>query len=531
MAFSFSTGCVRAHALIIARLAGRYFWLELTFSAAVTAAISIYLSAFGRGIWIVPSQFILVAQQWVLGRELYVDLGYVDPPPLFIYYASVVLFAMKTGLSLVLSYNLLTTVLVVVCGMLFGLATPRHRIAAGCLWIATVVLMANDGNVDREYFFMMAWVPYLMMRTGLGAPPRSAMIIAGILAGYMICMKPHFGFIFVATEIFLMIFLRLHLRGLPLVALIASGLAQVALFLLIFDVRAHFYDLSLWRYYTAIGYNPWEALKAIARSPFFQMSFAASLLSVVLLRRTTTTRPFALATAASLVSSAVMLVAHGQFRYYYVLLFLYPAAGITITILLQGPQHFVGHSKYLRVILFGVAIALSGAFFQRATAADQGILTSAYERYIKKNPTFAFGFMKGDPFIAYVERSIPKDAGLYILNTGYGSPHQDPVVSMVRMGRPWPSKYPAGDYDFWFGLGMNDTKQTADAVERLRHDLDTGADWFIARSDDSQNRTVDYVLRGYPGFRTWFEQNFKEVDKFDRYVVFRRITPRLGANR
>src|SRR5262249_2188186 len=129
--------------------------LSLFTIVIVMAALSIYLSVFGRGIWINQAQFLLIAQQWLLRREMYLELGDIHPPPMHMLNAAVIILSRLTGWPLVLCFNMFFTFLVVVSGVLFGLANPRLRFAAACSWITLLVFTANDFMfVDRDYLFM-----------------------------------------------------------------------------------------------------------------------------------------------------------------------------------------------------------------------------------------------------------------------------------------------------------------------------------------------------------------------------------------
>jgi len=93
------------------------------------------------------------------------------------------------------------------------------------------------------------------------------------------------------------------------------------------------------------------------------------------------------------------------------------------------------------------------------------------------------------------------------------------------MNRPVPSKYPALDYDLTYALATRNEEKATRATEHLRHDIDTGVDWMIIQiSYDGRKADLREPLMMFPDFWNWFRLNFREVDRFDRYVVYRHAT-------
>ena len=78
-----------------------------------------------------------------------------------------------SGWPIIAWFNFIVSAMAVLSGMLFGFAAPsNYRLASGAFWTAFLLLAAHDYFFgQREYFFVMAWVPYLYCRCGIGRPP------------------------------------------------------------------------------------------------------------------------------------------------------------------------------------------------------------------------------------------------------------------------------------------------------------------------------------------------------------------------
>lgn len=104
--------------------------LLVTIASLLLACGAFGLSVFGRDIFIDQAYLLLVAQQWTLGRELYVQLGDIHPPPLDMINALPILLSNATGWSIVLSFNLIVSLLAVLSGALVAIFSPRHKFLA-----------------------------------------------------------------------------------------------------------------------------------------------------------------------------------------------------------------------------------------------------------------------------------------------------------------------------------------------------------------------------------------------------------------
>jgi hypothetical protein len=487
-------------------------------AAVACACLALFISVDGRGIQINQAQFLLIAQQWLSGRRMYLDLGDIHPPPMHMLSATVVLLADYTGWSYTFAFNFFCNALVLLSGVLFGLASPRFRVVAGSFWICALVFTANDiVFADRDYLFMIGWVPYLLARTALRQNHSVTMVASGALAGYLICIKPHFLVIFAGTELWLLVAYHKKCPLLPLAAMILSGLLQLAIFVAFFDVKAYIDAFSVFDYYGVNGFHRWQTFLELLTTPYVYYGIVVSLVCPFLLPRSSPLRRLAEAVCATVITAVAMLVLHGAYRFYYAALFFLPAAGLLITCVVSGPREFVGDSLVRKAATFLLVCVASVAFFAKMTG--NGIRIQARLHYLDGIETVAFGNLRGDPFMAYVEKNVPESAGIYTFGDGPGVPFGDPIVSMVRMKRPVPSKYPGLDYDLTFAAATRNTTNAIKATERLRFDLDNYADWFVTAGAIG-------LLRNYPAFWSWFEQNFHEVDRFDRYVVYRRTSVR-----
>jgi hypothetical protein len=161
-----------------------------------------------------------VAQQWLAGRQLYVDLIEVNPPMI------VWILALPAALSTVLGVTAKLVAVPFFAACVLGSAGWCAKLLRGYgpLGTAPLPLFAVVGTVllalpgpefgQREHLLVAAALPYLCIfaRSLDGAQTRPVdETIAGILAGFGCALKPQFVFAFALLEIVG----RMH--GLPLV--------------------------------------------------------------------------------------------------------------------------------------------------------------------------------------------------------------------------------------------------------------------------------------------------------------------------
>jgi hypothetical protein len=214
----------------------RILWLMLHAVGALLLIVAFALSVFGRDIYVDQAFFIAFAKQWTLGRPLYTYLVDAHPPPAHFLHVIPVLISNLTTLPSVPAFNLVASSLALFSGILVGLCSEKPwQFLIGLFWSTFVLLSTIDSIFgQREYFFMLAWIPYLLARCGSGTPSRWTQALAGASAGFMVCIKPHFAVVVAGTEAVTWALHRKRCRSAPFVALILSGTTQIAIFFYVF---------------------------------------------------------------------------------------------------------------------------------------------------------------------------------------------------------------------------------------------------------------------------------------------------------
>jgi hypothetical protein len=509
----------------------RAVFFVLTAIAAGLAGLSFAISVFWRGVMVDQAFFLLVAQQWALGRKLYVDLGDVHPPPFYMLHVIPIYLSNATGWPLVLSFNLIMSLLVVLSGVLVALASSRLRVLTGTLWITAIILVANDYIfANREYLFMLAWVPYVMARAGHdGTPSHATLVGAGAFAGFMICIKPHFALISAGVEAWLWLFHRSRSRLLPFVSFIVSAAVQVVIFLLFFDIVSYFYDLGMGvDYYSVIGLpNYANVLKTLLTNGLSLYSLLVCVVAVIFISKSSSIRALVEAFAVTVGTATLLIILQGWFRPYYLALLYAPAIGLSIVWILHGPSHIMGPHPFFRQLVYVVTALLALCYFWRISDYDSGIRRRAYQRYFEGYRVYAFGPLDGDPFMEYVERRVPPSDVVSVMGS-YGQKYQDPIVSMVRLGRPVPSRYPGLEYAFALTLHAGNMAKANEAAKNIKEDLErSGVEWLFVRQGDEDPPAANFAdnFKKFPVLGDWFAANFVAADRFDKYVVYRRKAP------
>jgi uncharacterized membrane protein len=150
-----------------------------------------------------------VAQRWMAGRELYIDVVEVNPP--LIIWISAVPLEIAQGLDVDSRFVVMPVFIVMVLSCAWWsarLLRPRGGIFAQTPPVfamigATLLILPAVDLGQREHLLVAAFLPYLVLFArsleGKSAAPVQ-LIIAGLLAGLGCALKPRYGAVFVVLE-------------------------------------------------------------------------------------------------------------------------------------------------------------------------------------------------------------------------------------------------------------------------------------------------------------------------------------------
>lgn len=454
----------------------------------------------------------------------------VHPPQIYYLHALPVLLSWATNWSIVFSFNLIVSLLALFSGFLFGVcAPPGYRTIAGALWASSLLLAAHDYFFgQREYFFVLAWMPYLLSRTGAGAPPRRAQITSGALLGFLICVKPHFALIAAGTEAWLWLRWRAQCRLLPFFAFVAVGALQVVIFLVFFDFDAYRHGVQMFnRYYEALGLHYLDTLFAMLESGIFLLSLLGALMAMVTANERQ--RPFMEAGAATIILGIALAVLQGTFRPYYVIPMYFPAMAMLIAMTSQSRQDMKWRRFFSVPFAYGIWMCLAGlCLVVFAYQPSTGILRLAGKRYVQGYQYPIFGGIRPDPFADWVIAHVPLHDVVSIIAPQYGLALGDPIISMLHLGRPVLSRATGLELIFSVAEATGDRRAGCEEVDDIRRDLiDSNTDWLFIRREMPPWASAGGVdplthFQHYPSFWRWFNGSFSHSDQFGKYAVYRR---------
>ena len=150
-----------------------------------------------------------VAQRWMAGRELYVDVVEVNPP--LIVWISAVPLEIARWLDVAAQFTVMPSFVAAVLGCAWwtaGLLRAEGGILAARLPVFAVIgsllLILPAGDLgQREHLLVAAFLPYLAIFAGSLDGKRSsvaASLAAGALAGLGCALKPRYGAVFAVLE-------------------------------------------------------------------------------------------------------------------------------------------------------------------------------------------------------------------------------------------------------------------------------------------------------------------------------------------
>ena len=507
---------------------------HITIGIGLLCIFAFLLSVFGRDITIDQAIFVLHAQQWLLGRELYVSIQDVHPPQIYFLHAIPVLLSLATHWSIVFSFNLIVSLLAVFAGYLFGLATtPPYRFIAGALWASALMLAAHDYFFgQREYFFMLAWIPYLLSRTGAGSPPRWVQIASGALLGFLICVKPHFALIAGGTEAWLWLRWRSQCRWLPFVIFVAVGTLQIIIFFALFDFSAYRHDVQIFDYYNGLGVHYVDTLMGMIRTPVFQVSLLGGALVVGPIAQKGRLHPFVEACIATVFLGLVLGVLQGTFRLYY-LIPIYFAVIAMLVVLLCQPRQDVNIRRLVSFPFAYEAWTLCAilCLILFAYQPYTGIVRLAGKEYLQGYQYQRFGGLRPDFFADWVAKHVPARDTVSVIAPQYGDDLYDPIVSMLHVGRPVLSRTGGLELNFSLAEATGNRRSGCQAIDGIRRDIvESDSGWVFIRREmpswASANGADPIVhFQHYPSFWRWFVGSFYQSDQFGKYSVYRRRAP------
>jgi hypothetical protein len=214
-----------------------------------------------------------VAQRWLEGDRLYVDIIDVNMPMVFMLYAIPELLHRATGAPSTLWLTLCVYAAIVasfaVCRRLLhmtpSLARPMTETLAPPALLFVMAVLANESFGQREHLMLIAGLPYVFLaaaraeRVQVGLAMR---IVIAVCAGLTLAQKPHFMAIPALVESWLLLRRGWRTTFSDLVPWIVGAIA-VGHLVLVFTVFRPYADFVLpfiKDFYSALGETTWREL-------------------------------------------------------------------------------------------------------------------------------------------------------------------------------------------------------------------------------------------------------------------------------
>ena len=194
------------------------FW-ALAIVLGVTGAAAQFVS------YLTPDAawYLYASRRMLDGARLYVDVVEINPPLIILLSAPAAAVARWVGASEIQTFRVL--VLLLVSGSLLAATTffrrllgARDRTTANVLllfWLFALLPLTRADFGQREHLLMALVLPYLAAASARAAgvrPPTPLALLAGVLAGVGMSLKPHFGLLWLGVESYLWLSAR---RGPP----------------------------------------------------------------------------------------------------------------------------------------------------------------------------------------------------------------------------------------------------------------------------------------------------------------------------
>jgi hypothetical protein len=378
---------------------------------ALFALLATFVALHQRMIGIDQSYLLLLAQEVQLGRQQYTQLYDVQPPAGTYLHMLPLIAAKAFGLPIVFAWNAYIAIWCAVSAYLLAVTFPTDsRVPVSLIWYSVTLLGFNDTFLgQREFFFCLAWFPYLAMRLSPPGNQRAgAEVAVGLLLSVIICMKPLFALFVLLIDLPILFVRRKQQSLTPLIALIGGGVVQVAHFFATTSLATYLQLFSRVRYYETVGADYPATLSFMLAGG---ISYVAGfiLVAIVLLCRALF-RPYAyaLGCAATAALAFGLAVWQGQPRdYTFIPIAIAPVAA-SLHALFRAPTASGGmlqpsKARALAGCLI-LCLLLSAAQMMRM---EGGVIAALEKRYRLQQPDRArIGAIGEDDYMTWVSKIV-----------------------------------------------------------------------------------------------------------------------------
>src|SRR5262249_51646749 len=146
-------------------------------------------------------------------------------------------------LPIITAWNAYMVVWCALSAYLFAsLVETRKHVALGCFWFVITLLGFDDYDLgQRDFFFSLAWFPYLAGRLLRSTSrPSISLVTSGLLLSIIICAKPTLAAFVLLVDIPILLLGRRRQSFLPLFSLLFGGALQLLHFFLFEPLGAYF---------------------------------------------------------------------------------------------------------------------------------------------------------------------------------------------------------------------------------------------------------------------------------------------------
>jgi hypothetical protein len=380
--------------------------------------------------------FLLYAAERVLdGARLYVDVVEINPPLIVALNLPAVVLARAVGVSDIAVYRVLVTVALSASlafsawSLRLALGPGSDRLRRRLVLVLAFALFLAPGNDfgQREQLLVALALPYVLLAAGrAGGRPAAPMpaLLAGVLAGMGLALKPHFLLAWVAVEGYAAWRLRARRLSHEALGVVAFLLVYAALVALL---TPQYFSLVrlLGPAYAGFGHDPF--LHVLVTAPGTTVCYLAALACAALIRASKHRALWAVllvALAASFVAGAAQQKGWG---YHF-----YPARVFALVLLALAVLD-VGRPFARPVQQVYAAVAFAALGTSVLWAAGEGIV-----RVRHRDPARESEQAQLDELVAAVRRHTPPGGSLYAFSYTIGSSFPLVNYSGVR----WASRFP-----------------------------------------------------------------------------------------
>lgn len=209
-----------------------------------------------------------VADRWLEGDRLYVDLVEVNPPLIIMLLTPVVAAADVLGAWGASVFYFAVLCLAAASLWLASRILLRFMVPGSASFIIAVVaathlLLPRTEFGQREHLMLLLTTPYYFTVAAHGTarpPPRREALLTGTLAGLGFALKPHFLLVLIACEAYLLLGVsRWTVRRPELVAIVAVGITYAVALLV---VTPAYFEVARWAspVYGAFYRSSWQLI-------------------------------------------------------------------------------------------------------------------------------------------------------------------------------------------------------------------------------------------------------------------------------